>query len=130
MFRKVIIAIPFILAFLLFIAQEIRTALFEARIDHQIEEAFKNSTSDSREASAVGNYVEILQNGGTFAEKQIHLHFKNRSQSEMTAGVAYWSFMKNPPVTASAFGTDYLHHFCIWTLIVILREPADNTTGS
>jgi len=111
MFRKVIIGIPIFILFLLYIAQEIRTALFEAKINHQIEEAFKKTTSDFDEVSASGNYIKILRDGNTFAEKQIHLHFQNRSRNEMTAGVAYWSFKNNPPVTASAFGIDYLHHF-------------------
>ena len=111
MFKKTIIIIPIFILFLLYIAQEIRTALFESKINHQIEEAFKKTTGDYKEVSTSDNYVEILQDGNKFAEKQIHLHFKNRSRNEMTAGVAYWSFMNNPPVTASAFGTDYLHHF-------------------
>lgn len=111
MFKKAIIIIPIFILFLLYIAQEIRTSQFESKINHQIEEAFKNTTDDYEEISASGNYVEILRDGNKFAEKQIHLHFKNRSRSEMTAGVAYWSFGNNPPVAASAFGTDYLHHF-------------------
>ncbi len=111
MFKRAIIIIPLFILFLLYIAQEIRTALFESKINHQIEEAFNNTTDDYEEISASGNYIEILRDGNKFAEKQIHLHFKNRSRKEMTAGVAYWSFMNNPPVTASAFGTDYLHHF-------------------
>ena len=111
MFKRAVIIIPIFIIFLLYIAQEIRTALFESKINHQIEEAFKNKTDDYQKISASGNYVEILRDGNKFAEKQIHLHFKNRSRNEMTAGVAYWSFGNNPPVTASAFGTDYLHHF-------------------
>ncbi len=111
MFKKAIIIIPIFILFLLYIAQEIRRTLFEYKINHKIEEAFKKTTGDYKEVSTSDNYVEILQDGNKFAEKQIHLHFKNRSRNEMTAGVAYWSFMNNPPVTASAFGTDYLHHF-------------------
>ncbi len=111
MFKKAIIIIPIFIIFLLYIAQEIRTALFESKINHQIEEAFKNTTDDYQKISASGNYIEILRDGNKFAEKQIHLHFKNRSRNEMTAGVAYWSFGNYPPETASAFGTDYLHHF-------------------
>ena len=35
----------------------------------------------------------------------------------MTAGVAYWFINNNLPVIASAFGTDYLHHFVIHYLV-------------
>jgi predicted transglutaminase-like cysteine proteinase len=111
MFKKAIIIIPLFILFLLYIAQEIRSSLFESKIKHQIEEALKKTSEDRVGLSSSGNYIKILQDGNKFAEKQIHLHFRNRSKNEMTAGVAYWSFMNNPPVTASAFGTDYLHHF-------------------
>jgi predicted transglutaminase-like cysteine proteinase len=88
-----------------------KAIIFESKINHQIEEALKKISEDRGELSVSGNYIKILRDGNRFAEKQIHLHFRNRSKNEMTAGVAYWSFMNNPPVTASAFGTDYLHHF-------------------
>jgi predicted transglutaminase-like cysteine proteinase len=111
MFKKAILIIPIFLILLLYIAQEIRSALFELKINHQIEDALKQRTADYENISGSGNYIEILQDGNKFAEKQIHLHFQNRSRNEMTAGVAYWSFQNNPPVNASAFGTDHLHHF-------------------
>ena len=44
----------------------------------------------------------------------------------MTAGVAYWSFQNNPPVTASAFGTDYLHHFVNHYLVGYAPFETDN----
>ena len=111
MFKKIIIILPFIIAILLYLAQEVRTAMFESRIKHQIEKAVKKNDPDHQNVSGSYNYVRILQDGSTFYEKQIHRHFQNRRINEMTEGVAYWSFQKNPPVTASAFGTDYLHHF-------------------
>lgn len=111
MFKKIIIILPFLIAVLLYTAQKLRTALFESKINHQIEETLKRSHFDPEKESAKGNYIQILQNGNKFSEQQIHSHFQNRSIDEMTLGVAYWSFLNNPPVTASAFGTDYLHHF-------------------
>lgn len=111
MFKKVVVIIPFIIALLLYLAQQIRTTLFELKIDHQIEDALRRTSQEPDVIVTAGNYVQILRNGNKFAEKQIHQHFQNRSRNEMTAGVAYWSFQNNPPVIASAFGTDYLHHF-------------------
>jgi predicted transglutaminase-like cysteine proteinase len=111
MFKKIIVILPFIIVLLLYIAQEIRTILFESKIQHQIEEALKKSQTIPSNPSSTGNFITILKDGHHFTEKQIHQHFQTRSRNEMTAGVAYWSFQKNPPVTASAFGTDYLHHF-------------------
>jgi predicted transglutaminase-like cysteine proteinase len=126
MFKKIIIAIPFLIALLLYLAQEIRTTLFEYKINHQIEEALKNNKNDLASRLTTGNYVKILKDGNKFAEQQIHLHFKNRSRYEMTAGVAYWSFQNNPPVTASAFGTDYLHHFVNHYLVGYAPFETDN----
>jgi predicted transglutaminase-like cysteine proteinase len=111
MFKKIIIILPFLIAILLYSAQKLRTALFESEINNQIEETLKRSNFIPEKESAKGNYIQILQNGNKFSEQQIHSHFQNRSINEMTLGVAYWSFLNNPPVTASAFGTDYLHHF-------------------
>ena len=111
MFKKIVIILPFLLALLLYLAEEVRTTLFESRIKHQIEEALERSDTASQNISGQGNYVRVLNAGNLFYEKQIHQHFQSRSQKEKTAGVAYWSFQNNPPVTASAFGTDYLHHF-------------------
>jgi len=110
MFKKAIIIIPVFIMVLLYLAQEIRDSLFESKIKHQIEDALKNK-GDIEGISAHGNYVEILRDGNKFSENQVHSHFQNRTRNEMTAGVAYWSFNNYPPVTASAFGTDFLHHF-------------------
>jgi len=44
----------------------------------------------------------------------------------MTAGVAYWSFQNNLPVIASAFGTDYLHHFVNHYLVGYAPFQTDN----
>jgi predicted transglutaminase-like cysteine proteinase len=126
MFKKIIIIIPFMLAFLLYLAQEVRTALFESRIKHQIEEALQRTGSDHMNKSASNSFVEVIHNGNRFFEKQIHQHFKNRSRNEMTAGVAYWSFQNNPPVAASAFGTDYLHHFVNHYLVGYAPFHTDN----
>jgi hypothetical protein len=126
MFKKIIITIPFLIALLLYLAQEIRTTLFEFKINHQIEEALKNKKNVPASVSTTGNYVKILKDGNKFAEQQIHIHFQNRSRNEMTAGVAYWSFQNNPPVTASAFGTDYLHHFVNHYLIGYAPFETDN----
>jgi predicted transglutaminase-like cysteine proteinase len=111
MFKKTIIIIPFLLISLLYIAQEIRSKLFEFKINHQIENALEKSSSDTDKISGSGNYIEVLQDGSNFTEKQVQLHFQKQGRKEMTAGVAYWSFQNNLPVIASAFGTDYLHHF-------------------
>jgi hypothetical protein len=111
MFKKIIIFLPFLIAILLYIAQELRTALLESKINNQIDEAMQRSILDPKNESAKGNYVLILKDGNKFSEQQIYSHFQNRSLNEMTLGVAYWSFFNNTPVTASAFGTDYLHHF-------------------
>jgi predicted transglutaminase-like cysteine proteinase len=111
MFKKIIIIIPFIIALFLYLAQEIRTYLFDSKIKHHIEEALQRTNQDQQNVSAIGNYVQILRGGNKFTEQQVQHHFQHRSRKEMTAGVAYWSFQNNPPVIASAFGTDYLHHF-------------------
>jgi len=111
MFKKIIIIVPFLIAFLLYLAQEIRSTLFESKINYQIDQALKKTENEQPILSSTGNYITILRDGNKFAEQQIHHHFQNRSRNEMTSGVAYWSFQNNPPVTASAFGTDYLHHF-------------------
>ena len=111
MFKKAIILVPLLITLLLYIAQEIRSALFELKLNHQIVNALKISAAKDSAISGYGNYIEVLRDGSHFTEEQIHLHFQNRSRNEMTAGVAYWSFQDNPPDIASAFGTDYLHHF-------------------
>ena len=69
MFKKFIIIFPFLIALLLYIAQEIRTSLFEFKIDHQIELALKNNKYDPKSLSATGNYIEILRDGTRFAEQ-------------------------------------------------------------
>ena len=47
MFKKTIIIIPLLLISLLYIAQEIRSKLFEFKINHQIENALEKSSSDT-----------------------------------------------------------------------------------
>jgi hypothetical protein len=126
MFKKTIVILPLLIILLLYIAQEMRSALFEFKINHQIENALKTSSAKDTAVSGVGNYIEVLQDGSSFAEKQIQLHFQNRSRNEMTAGVAYWSFQNNPPVIASAFGTDYLHHFVNHYLVGYAPFPTEN----
>jgi len=126
MFKKAILIIPFFIILLLYIAKEIRSAFVELKINHKIEDALKRSTGDKVKISSSENYIEILQDGNKFAEKQVHLHFQTRSRNEMTAGVAYWSFQNNPPVIASAFGTDYLHHFVNHYLVGYAPFTTDN----
>jgi hypothetical protein len=110
MIKKYLIIIP-ILLFLLIIIQNIERVRFESEIYRQIDEALKDSTNDLEEYSESDNYIEILEDGEKLTEKQIQLHFRNRSTEEMSAGVSFWSHNTNAHVTASAFGTDNLHHF-------------------
>jgi predicted transglutaminase-like cysteine proteinase len=85
--------------------------MFEADLHYQIDQALKNSTKSSEKLPTKDNYMKILADGYKFTEKQVYKHLKNRSEHRMTAGFAYWSFENKFPVAASAFGTDYLHHF-------------------
>jgi hypothetical protein len=111
MLKKYLIFIPVLLLFLLITIQNIDKVRFESEIYRQIDQALKDSTDALEEYSAGGNYIEILEDEGKLTEKQIQLHFRNRSREEMSAGVSYWYYNTNAHVTASAFGTDNLHHF-------------------
>jgi hypothetical protein len=95
----------------------VEKAQIESEINRQIDEALKDSTGALEEMSGSNNYVEVLENGKKLTEKQIQRHFRNRSVEEMSAGVSYWSYTSNVHVTASAFGTDNLHHFLHYYLI-------------
>jgi predicted transglutaminase-like cysteine proteinase len=117
MLKKSLIILPFLIIFLLFFVQKIEKVnlnteniRFETEINRQIDEALKDSTDALADYLADDNYIETLKDGERLTEKQIQLHFKNRSLKEMSTGVSYWSFSTNVHVTASAFGTDNVHH--------------------
>jgi hypothetical protein len=111
MLKKYLITISLIILFILLAIQEARKKMFEADIHHQIDEALKNSTKASEDFPDNDNFMKILEDGYKFTERQVQAHFRNRSKEGTTAGFAYWSFDNKFPMAASAFGTDFLHHF-------------------
>jgi hypothetical protein len=85
--------------------------MFEADIHFKIDEAIKSSTKFSEEFTSSDNYMKILEDNYKFTERQVQSHLRNHSDGVKTTGFAYWSFDNKFPIAASAFGTDYLHHF-------------------
>jgi len=125
MFKKIIIIIPITIIVLLYAEIKIREMVFESDITNRIEEALKN-TSDMNGRDPDDNYIESLFDRFRFTEGQLHLNLIQRPRKETSSGVAYWSFNNNKSVTASAFGTDYLHHFVNHYLIGYAPFHVDN----
>ncbi len=84
---------------------------FDSNINIEIIKALNDTTNLKNELSENNSVIKILEDGSKFSEKQIQHHIKNNPKNTTSDYVAYWSFDKDKPVTASAFGTDYLHHF-------------------
>ena len=125
MFKKLMIIIPLAIIVLLYAEMKIREEVFESGINNRIEEALKDTSETESEISAA-NYIESLFDRFRFTEGQLNQNLIQRSRKEKSSGVAYWSFNNNKFVTASAFGTDYLHHFVNHYLIGYAPFPVDN----
>ena len=84
---------------------------FESNINVEIFKALNDTTKAKNGLGDNSSNIKIMEDGKRFSEKQIQYYMKINPDGKTLDYVAYWSFDKNKPVTASAFGTDYLHHF-------------------
>lgn len=84
---------------------------FDSNLNIQIVKALKDSAFSKTKMGNNGSSIKILEDGKRFTEKQIQYYMKKNQNGKSLDYVAYWSFDKMAPVAASAFGTDYLHHF-------------------
>jgi len=106
--------ILFFLFVLLFLLNKFKKPVsdsFESNLNVEIVKALKDSTNLSNDMGDNSSAIKVLEDGKRFSEKQIQYYMKKNPEGKSLDYVAYWSFDKNSPVIATAFGTDYLHHF-------------------
>ena len=84
---------------------------FDSKINIEILKALKDSTKFTNEMGDNSSAIKVLEDGKRFSEKEIQSYMKKHPDGKSLDYVAYWSFSNQSPVTATAFGTDNLHHF-------------------
>ena len=82
----------------------------ESNINVEIIKALKDSINVRYKIGDNNSFIEILEGGSILSEKHIQQQIRI-NQNFNSAFVSYWSPNREKPVIASAFGTDYLHHF-------------------
>lgn len=106
-----ILFILFIIVLVLLSLKEKYNDPFEKELNIEIHKALLDSINQQKDFSGKLSYVEEMNQKTKFFEKQLQLNIKTKPGYTYPAHVAYWSFSDKNPATASAFGTDYLHHF-------------------
>jgi len=82
----------------------------EFELTQQIEKATRG-VGTARPSYDDSSYVEVIQSFTRFTEQELQNFFKDPSREKDQYLVNYWNIRSSKPVTASAPGTNHIHHF-------------------